>query len=100
MTMEEKLKLLPEFLTLADVSQVPPTENGDGEVEIVGCIYAPYKANPNIFQFYFNFLDIFYHTSMHPLFCNISEFYLIFYDFISLSIIKNNHLYLRRHFLF
>ena len=35
MTMEEKLKLLPEFLALADVSQVPPTENGDGEVEIM-----------------------------------------------------------------
>ena len=35
MTMEEKLELLPEFLALADVSQVPPTENGDGEVEIM-----------------------------------------------------------------
>ena len=61
----------------------------------VGCIYAPYKVNPNIFQFYFNFLDILHHTSMHPFFCNIYEFYLIFYDFISLSIIYNNHLYLR-----
>ena len=53
----------------------------------VGCIYAPYKVNPNIFQFYFDFPDIFHHTSMHPLFCNIYEFYLIFYDFISLSIL-------------
>ena len=33
MTMEEKLELHPEFLALADVSQVPPMENGDGEVE-------------------------------------------------------------------
>ena len=33
MTMEEKLELLPEFLALVDVSQVPPTENGDREVE-------------------------------------------------------------------
>ena len=66
----------------------------------VGCIYAPYKVNPNIFQFYFNFLDIFHHTSMHPLFCNIYEFYFIFYDFISSFIIYNNHLYLRRHFPF
>ena len=24
---------------------------------IVGCIYAPYKVNPNIFQFYFDFMD-------------------------------------------
>ena len=53
----------------------------------VGCIYAPYKVNPNIFQFYVNFLDIFHCTSMHPLFHNIYEFYLIFYDFISLSIL-------------
>ena len=53
----------------------------------VGCIYAPYKVNPNIFRFYFNFLDIFHHTSMHPLFHNIYEFCLIFYDFISLSIL-------------
>ena len=58
-------------------------------------VYAPYKVNPNIFQFYFDFLDIFHHTSMHPLFHNIYEFYLIFYDFISLSIIYNNHLYPR-----
>ena len=35
MTMEEKLELLPEFIVLADVSQVPPTENGDGEAEIM-----------------------------------------------------------------
>ena len=35
MTMEEKLELLPEFLALVDVSQVPPTENGDGEAEIM-----------------------------------------------------------------
>ena len=55
--------------------------------QYVGCIYAPYKVNPNIFQFYSNFLDIFHHTSMHPLFHNIYEFYLIFYDFISLSIL-------------
>ena len=66
----------------------------------VGCIYAPYKVNPNIFQFYFDFLDIFHHTSMHPLFCNIYEFYLIFCDFISSSIIYNNYLYSRRHFPF
>ena len=66
----------------------------------VGCIYAPYKVNPNIFQFYFDFLDIFHHTSMHPLFRNIYEFYLIFCDFISSFIIYNNHLYLRRHFLY
>ena len=33
MTMEEKLELLPEFLALADVSKVPPMENGDGEAE-------------------------------------------------------------------
>ena len=70
--------------------------------ELVWCIYAPYKVNPNIFQFYFDFPDIFHHTSMHPLFHNIYEFYLIFYDFISLSIIYNNrdYLYLRQHFLF
>ena len=55
--------------------------------ELVGCINAPYKVNPNIFQFYFDFPDIFHHTSMHPLFRNIYEFYLIFYDFISLSIL-------------
>ena len=33
MTMGEKLELLPEFLALVDVSQVPLTENGDGEAE-------------------------------------------------------------------
>ena len=66
----------------------------------VGCIYAPYKVNPNISQFYFDFPDIFHHTSMHPLFRNIYEFYPIFYDFISPSIIYLNHLYLRQHFLF
>ena len=33
MTMEEKLELLPEFLALVDVSEVPPTENGDREAE-------------------------------------------------------------------
>ena len=66
----------------------------------VGCIYAPYKVNPNIFQFYFDFPDIFHHTSMHPLFHNIDEFYLIFCDFISSFIIYNNYLYSRRHFLF
>ena len=33
MTMEEKLELLPEFLVLADVSRVPPMENGDGGAE-------------------------------------------------------------------
>ena len=33
MTMEEKLELLPEFLALVDVSQVPPMENDDGEAE-------------------------------------------------------------------
>ena len=42
----------------------------------VGCIYAHYKVNPNIFQFYFDFMDIFHHPPMHPLFCNIYEFYL------------------------
>ena len=52
-------------------------------ISFVGCIYAPHKVNPNIFQFYFDFPDIFHHTSMHPLFRNIYEFYLIFYDFIS-----------------
>ena len=51
--------------------------------EDVGCIYAPDKVNPNIFQFYSNFSDIFHHTSMHPLFRNFYEFYLIFIDFIS-----------------
>ena len=61
----------------------------------VGCIYAPYKVNPNIFQFYFDFMDIFHHTSMHPLFHNIYEFYPIFYDFILSFVIYNNHLYLR-----
>ena len=35
MTMEEKLELLPGFLALADVSQVPLMENGDGEAEIM-----------------------------------------------------------------
>ena len=64
----------------------------------VGCIYAPYKVNTNIFQFYFDFLDIFHHTSMHPLFRNKYEFYLIFCDFISSSIIYNNYLYSRQHF--
>ena len=35
--MEEKLELLPEFLALADVIQVPLMENGDREVEkIIG----------------------------------------------------------------
>ena len=66
----------------------------------VGCIYAPYKVNPNIFQSYFDFLDIFHHTSMHTLFRNIYGFYLVFYDFISCSIIYNNYLYSRWHFLF
>ena len=66
----------------------------------VGCIYAPHKVSPNIFQFYFYFPDIFHHTFMHPLFRNIYEFYLIFCDFISPFIIYQNHLYLRRHFLF
>ena len=64
----------------------------------VGCIYAPCKVNPNIFQFYFDFMDIFHHPSMHPLFCNIYEFYLIFYYFISSFIIYNNYLYLRQYF--
>ena len=62
------------------------------QVRVVGCIYAPYKVNPNIFQFYFDFPDIFHHISMHPLFRNIYEFYPIFYDFISPSIINLNHL--------
>ena len=35
MTMEEKPELFPEFLALADVSQVPLMENGDGEAEIM-----------------------------------------------------------------
>ena len=60
--------------------------------QCVGCIYAPYKVNPNIFQFYFDFMDIFHHPSMHPLFRTIYEFYLIFYNFISFFIIYNNHL--------
>ena len=63
----------------------------------VGCIYAPDKVNPNIFQFYFDFSDIFHHISMHPVFCNFYEFYLIFNDFISPFII---YLYLRQHFHF
>ena len=66
----------------------------------VGCIYAHYKVNPNIFQFYFDFMDSFHHPPMHPLFHNIYEFYLIFYYFISSFIIYNNHLYLRRYFQF
>ena len=82
--------LLKDFLPYPKSIKVPS----------VGCIYAPYKVNPNIFQFYFDFLDIFHHTSMHPLFRNIYEFYLIFYDFISSSIIYNNYLWSRRHFLF
>ena len=53
----------------------------------VGCIYAPYKVTPNIFQFYFDFMDIFHHPPMHPLFRNIYEFYLIFYYFIWFSTI-------------
>ena len=57
-------------------------ETGHPLTSPVECIYAPYKVNPNIFQFCFDFPDIFHHTSMHPLFCNIYEFYLIFYDFI------------------
>ena len=68
--------------------------------ELVGCIYAPYKVNPNIFQFYFDFMDIFHHPSMHPLFRNIYEFYFIFYYFISSFIVYNNYLYLRRYFPF
>ena len=44
----------------------------------VGCIYAPHKVNPKIFQFYSNFLSIFYYTSMHPLLHNFYDFYLIF----------------------
>ena len=68
-------------------------------VSLVGCIYAPHKVNPNIFQFYFDFLDIFHHTSMHPFFRNFYEFYLIFNGFISPFIIYQNHLYLRQHFL-
>ena len=66
----------------------------------VGCIYAHYKVNPNIFQFYSDFMNIFHHPPMHPLFRNICEFYLIFYYFISSFIIYNNHFYLRRYFLF
>ena len=81
-------------------SAQPKTWNILGLRGRVGCIYAPYKVNPNIFQFYFDFLDIYHHTSMHPLFRNIYEFYLIFCDFISLSIIYNNHLYPREHFPF
>ena len=53
----------------------------------VGCIYAPDKVNPNIFQFYFDFSSIFHHTSMHPLLHDCYEFYLIFYYFISPFII-------------
>ena len=67
---------------------------------LVGCIYTPYKVNPNIFQFYSDLLDIFHHISMHPLFRNIYEFYFIFSGFISSSIIYNNYLYSRQHFLF
>ena len=66
----------------------------------VGCIYAHYKVNPNIFQFYFDFMNIFHHPPMHSLFRNIYEFYFIFYYFISSFIIYNYHFYLRRYFLF
>ena len=95
----------PELLVAADVSlhqsicevmQSLPLNQG----ATVGCIYAPDKVNPNIFQFYFDFPDIFHHTSMHPLFCNFYEFYLIFYDFISPFIIYQNYLYLRWHLFF
>ena len=54
---------------------------------VVGCIYAPDKVNPNIFQFYFNFSDIFHHTSMHPLFHDFYKYYLIFNNFISSFIV-------------
>ena len=40
----------------------------------VRCIYAPDKVNPNIFQFYFDFSDIFHHTSMPPLFATSMNF--------------------------
>ena len=67
-------------------------------VTALGCIYAPDKVNPNIFQFYFDFSDIFHHTSMHPLFHDFYEFYLIFNDFISPFIIYQSYLYSRWHF--
>ena len=67
---------------------------------VVGCIYAPDKVSPNIFQFHFDFSDIFHHTSMHPLLRNFYEFYLIFNNFISPFIVYQNYLYSRQHFLF
>ena len=73
---------------------------GHSFICLVGCIYAHYKVNPNIFQFYFDFMDIFHHPPMHPLFHNTYEFYLFFYYFISSFIIYNNHLYLRQYFPF
>ena len=87
-------------LTTETIDTILQSDRHMEHMSFVGCIYAPYKVNPNIFQFYFYFPDIFYHTSMHLLFRNIYEFYLIFYDFISSFIIYNNHLYLRQHFLF
>ena len=71
-----------------------------GKANAVGCIYAHYKVNPNIFQFYFDFMNIFLHPPMHPLFRNAYEFYLIFYYFTSSFIVYNYHFCLRRTFLF
>ena len=54
-------------------------------------------------QIFSNFILIFRTFSIthpHSLFCNIYEFYLIFCDFISSSIIYNNYLYSRWHFPF
>ena len=93
MSLEDRLKVIQLYIMMAEIVRIYASI-------IVGCIYAPDKVNPNIFQFYFDFPDIFHHTSMHPLFRNIYEFYLIFCDFISPFIIYQNHLYLRQHFLF
>ena len=49
------------------------------KVLCVGCIYAPDKVNPNIFQFYSNFLSIFHHTSMHPF---LHKFYVFLSDLL------------------
>ena len=66
----------------------------------VGCIYAPDKLNPNIFQFYFNFSNIFHHTSMHPFLHNFYEFYLNFIILFHLLLSTKSHLYSRWHFHF
>ena len=49
--------------------------------------HAHHKVNPNIFQFYFNFSTIFCCSSMHPFFCDLYDFYLVFLHLISPIII-------------